>query len=133
MMSLRLYMSGSITEVTKSALCLPSCPNCCSINSGVFQSHSTCKNQLHSLLCFADRNLGFKISLHCPCCTFVPSNNYIIPNKSEELEARFAGNDRKNPQLFEMLWHSLIEEGNKICFCLLRGIQLIENLLIRES
>lgn len=42
--------------------------------------------------CFPDRNLGFKISLHCPCCTFVPSNNYIIPNKSEELEARFAGN-----------------------------------------
>lgn len=38
-----------------------------------------------------DRNSGFKISLHCPCCTFVPSNNYIIPNKSEELEARFAG------------------------------------------
>ncbi|XP_034086287.1 transforming growth factor beta-2 proprotein isoform X2 [Gymnodraco acuticeps] len=37
-----------------------------------------------------DRNSGFKISLHCPCCTFVPSNNYIIPNKSEELEARFA-------------------------------------------
>ncbi|XP_035464166.1 transforming growth factor beta-2 proprotein isoform X2 [Scophthalmus maximus] len=33
-----------------------------------------------------DRNSGFKISLHCPCCTFVPSNNYIIPNKSEELE-----------------------------------------------
>lgn len=42
--------------------------------------------------CFStDRNSGFKISLHCPCCTFVPSNNYIIPNKSEELEARFAG------------------------------------------
>lgn len=41
--------------------------------------------------CFPDRNLGFKISLHCPCCTFVASNNYIIPNKSEELEARFAG------------------------------------------
>uniref|UniRef100_A0A8D0DZ04 Transforming growth factor beta n=1 Tax=Salvator merianae TaxID=96440 RepID=A0A8D0DZ04_SALMN len=40
-----------------------------------------------------DRNAGFKISLHCPCCTFVPSNNYIIPNKSEELEARFAGID----------------------------------------
>ncbi|KAF3691412.1 Transforming growth factor beta-2 [Channa argus] len=40
-----------------------------------------------------DRNSGFKISLHCPCCTFVPSNNYIIPNKSEELEARFAGID----------------------------------------
>ena len=38
-----------------------------------------------------DRNNGFKISLHCPCCTFVPSNNYIIPNKSEELETRFAG------------------------------------------
>ncbi|NP_001079195.1 transforming growth factor beta-2 proprotein precursor [Xenopus laevis] len=40
-----------------------------------------------------DRNLGFKISLHCPCCTFIPSNNYIIPNKSEELETRFAGID----------------------------------------
>ncbi|XP_061675577.1 transforming growth factor beta-2 proprotein isoform X6 [Syngnathoides biaculeatus] len=40
-----------------------------------------------------DRNNGFKLSLHCPCCTFVPSNNYIIPNKSEELEARFAGID----------------------------------------
>lgn len=40
-----------------------------------------------------DRNSGFKLSLHCPCCTFVPSNNYIIPNKSEELEARFAGID----------------------------------------
>ncbi|XP_041844116.1 transforming growth factor beta-2 proprotein [Melanotaenia boesemani] len=40
-----------------------------------------------------DRNSGFKISLHCPCCTFVQSNNYIIPNKSEELEARFAGID----------------------------------------
>ncbi|XP_059195241.1 transforming growth factor beta-2 proprotein [Centropristis striata] len=39
------------------------------------------------------RNSGFKISLHCPCCTFVPSNNYIIPNKSEELETRFAGID----------------------------------------
>ncbi|XP_038848981.1 transforming growth factor beta-2 proprotein-like [Salvelinus namaycush] len=40
-----------------------------------------------------DRNSGFKISLHCPCCTFVPSNNYIIPNKSEELETHFAGID----------------------------------------
>ncbi|XP_069464684.1 transforming growth factor beta-2 proprotein isoform X2 [Ambystoma mexicanum] len=40
-----------------------------------------------------DKNLGFKISLHCPCCTFVPSNNYIIPNKSEELETKFAGID----------------------------------------
>ncbi|XP_043931660.1 transforming growth factor beta-2 proprotein-like [Protopterus annectens] len=40
-----------------------------------------------------DRNLGFKISVHCPCCTFIPSTNNIIPNKSEELEARFAGID----------------------------------------
>ncbi|XP_006625748.1 transforming growth factor beta-2 proprotein [Lepisosteus oculatus] len=40
-----------------------------------------------------ERNNGFKISLHCPCCTFVPSNNYIIPNKSEELETKFAGID----------------------------------------
>ncbi|XP_003965777.1 transforming growth factor beta-2 proprotein [Takifugu rubripes] len=39
------------------------------------------------------RNSGFKLSLHCPCCTLIPSNNYIIPNKSEELEARFAGID----------------------------------------
>ncbi|XP_044283438.1 transforming growth factor beta-2 proprotein isoform X4 [Varanus komodoensis] len=46
---------------------------------------------VHEWLHHRDRNLGFKISLHCPCCTFVPSNNYIIPNKSEELEARFAG------------------------------------------
>ncbi|XP_030108828.1 transforming growth factor beta-2 proprotein isoform X2 [Mus musculus] len=44
-----------------------------------------------------DRNLGFKISLHCPCCTFVPSNNYIIPNKSEELEARFADWSHNSP------------------------------------
>ncbi|XP_066575192.1 transforming growth factor beta-2 proprotein [Amia ocellicauda] len=40
-----------------------------------------------------DRNLGLKLSVHCPCCTFIPSNNNIIPNKSEELEARFAGLD----------------------------------------
>nr|XP_023422668.1 transforming growth factor beta-2 isoform X4 [Cavia porcellus] len=45
---------------------------------------------VHEWLHHKDRNLGFKISLHCPCCTFVPSNNYIIPNKTEELEARFA-------------------------------------------
>lgn len=72
--------------------------------------------------CFPDRNLGFKISLHCPCCTFVPSNNYIIPNKSEELEARFAGNwsfilTGKN--LFWGLksvcmwkWHCLVKGGH---------------------
>ncbi|XP_013013124.1 transforming growth factor beta-2 proprotein isoform X2 [Cavia porcellus] len=48
---------------------------------------------VHEWLHHKDRNLGFKISLHCPCCTFVPSNNYIIPNKTEELEARFAGID----------------------------------------
>ncbi|XP_026551532.1 transforming growth factor beta-2 [Pseudonaja textilis] len=48
---------------------------------------------VHEWLHHKDRNLGLKISLHCPCCTFVPSNNYIIPNKSEELEARFAGID----------------------------------------
>ncbi|EMP31175.1 Transforming growth factor beta-2 [Chelonia mydas] len=48
---------------------------------------------VHEWLHHKERNFGFKISLHCPCCTFVPSNNYIIPNKSEELEARFAGID----------------------------------------
>ncbi|KAJ8405140.1 hypothetical protein AAFF_G00321310 [Aldrovandia affinis] len=40
-----------------------------------------------------DRNLGLKLSVHCPCCTFVPSTNNIVPNKSEELDARFAGID----------------------------------------
>ncbi|XP_048884420.1 transforming growth factor beta-2 proprotein [Brienomyrus brachyistius] len=40
-----------------------------------------------------DRNLGLKLSVHCPCCTFVPSTNNIVPNRSEELEARFAGID----------------------------------------
>ncbi|XP_028822701.1 transforming growth factor beta-2 proprotein isoform X2 [Denticeps clupeoides] len=40
-----------------------------------------------------ERNLGLKLGVHCPCCTFVPSTNNIIPNKSEELEARFAGVD----------------------------------------
>ncbi|XP_067877734.1 transforming growth factor beta-2 proprotein-like [Heterodontus francisci] len=40
-----------------------------------------------------DRNQGFKISVHCPCCTFIPSSNNIVTNRSEELEARFAGID----------------------------------------
>ncbi|XP_030622060.1 transforming growth factor beta-2 proprotein [Chanos chanos] len=40
-----------------------------------------------------EKNLGLKLSVHCPCCTFVPSTNNIVPNKSEELEARFAGLD----------------------------------------
>uniref|UniRef100_A0A4W3GUF0 Transforming growth factor beta n=1 Tax=Callorhinchus milii TaxID=7868 RepID=A0A4W3GUF0_CALMI len=39
-----------------------------------------------------DRNLGLKLSVHCPCCTFIPLTNSIVPNKSEELEVRFAGN-----------------------------------------
>uniref|UniRef100_A0A672MX28 Transforming growth factor beta-2 proprotein n=1 Tax=Sinocyclocheilus grahami TaxID=75366 RepID=A0A672MX28_SINGR len=44
-------------------------------------------------MAFRERNLGLKISVHCPCCTFIPSTNNIVPNKSEELEARFAGID----------------------------------------
>ncbi|XP_069036448.1 transforming growth factor beta-2 proprotein [Lepisosteus oculatus] len=44
-------------------------------------------------LAHRDRNQGLKLSVHCPCCTFLPSNNNIVPNKSEELEARFAGLD----------------------------------------
>ncbi|XP_041930586.1 transforming growth factor beta-2 proprotein [Alosa sapidissima] len=44
-------------------------------------------------LAHRERNLGLKLSVHCPCCTFVPSTNNIVPNKSEELEARFAGID----------------------------------------
>ncbi|XP_056424332.1 transforming growth factor beta-2 proprotein isoform X2 [Hyla sarda] len=57
-----------------------------------------------------DRNLGFKISLHCPCCTFVPSNNYIIPNKSEELETRFAGID---DSLYAVVDHKIGKPGQK--------------------
>uniref|UniRef100_A0A3B4GBS2 Transforming growth factor beta-2 proprotein n=1 Tax=Pundamilia nyererei TaxID=303518 RepID=A0A3B4GBS2_9CICH len=38
-----------------------------------------------------ENNLGLKLGVHCPCCTFVPSTNNIVPNKSEELEALFAG------------------------------------------
>uniref|UniRef100_A0A3Q2YHG3 Transforming growth factor beta n=2 Tax=Hippocampus comes TaxID=109280 RepID=A0A3Q2YHG3_HIPCM len=38
-------------------------------------------------------NLGLKLGVHCPCCTFVPATNNIVPNKSEELEALFAGVD----------------------------------------
>lgn len=40
-----------------------------------------------------EKNLGLKLGVHCPCCTFVPSTNNILPNKSEELEALFAGVD----------------------------------------
>ncbi|XP_062821238.1 transforming growth factor beta-2 proprotein-like [Anolis carolinensis] len=40
-----------------------------------------------------ERNLGLKLGVHCPCCTFVPAGNTISPNHSEELEARFAGLD----------------------------------------
>lgn len=42
-------------------------------------------------LCWAENNLGLKLGVHCPCCTFVPSTNNIVPNKSEELEALFSG------------------------------------------
>ena len=40
---------------------------------------------------WSENNLGLKMGVHCPCCTFVPSTNNIVPNKSEELEALFAG------------------------------------------
>ncbi|XP_069749999.1 transforming growth factor beta-2 proprotein-like [Narcine bancroftii] len=40
-----------------------------------------------------DKNQGLKISVHCPCCTFITSSNNIVPNRTEELEARFAGID----------------------------------------
>uniref|UniRef100_A0A4W5NF34 Transforming growth factor beta n=1 Tax=Hucho hucho TaxID=62062 RepID=A0A4W5NF34_9TELE len=42
-------------------------------------------------LAHRERNLGLKLGVHCPCCTFVPSTNSIVFNKSEEMEARFAG------------------------------------------
>ncbi|XP_076877889.1 transforming growth factor beta-2 proprotein [Brachyhypopomus gauderio] len=44
-------------------------------------------------LAFEEKNLGLKLGVHCPCCTFIPSTNNIVLNKSEELEARFAGID----------------------------------------
>ncbi|CAG5990191.1 transforming growth factor beta-2 proprotein [Menidia menidia] len=40
-----------------------------------------------------ENNLGLKLGVHCHCCTFVPATNNIVPNKSEELEALFAGVD----------------------------------------
>lgn len=40
---------------------------------------------------WSENNLGLKLGIHCPCCTFIPSTNNIVPNKSEELEALFAG------------------------------------------
>ncbi|XP_026186146.1 transforming growth factor beta-2 proprotein isoform X1 [Mastacembelus armatus] len=40
-----------------------------------------------------ENNLGLKLGVHCPCCTFIPSTNNIVPNKSEELEVLFAGVD----------------------------------------
>ncbi|XP_068614454.1 transforming growth factor beta-2 proprotein-like [Brachionichthys hirsutus] len=40
-----------------------------------------------------ENNVGLKLGIHCPCCTFVPSTNNIVPNKSEELEALFSGVD----------------------------------------
>uniref|UniRef100_A0AAY5ED74 Transforming growth factor beta n=1 Tax=Electrophorus electricus TaxID=8005 RepID=A0AAY5ED74_ELEEL len=48
---------------------------------------------LKEWMAFQEKNLGLKLSVHCPCCTFVPSTNNILFNKSEELEARFAGVD----------------------------------------
>ncbi|MGH0181484.1 UNVERIFIED_CONTAM: hypothetical protein FKN15_006527 [Acipenser sinensis] len=47
------------------------------------------------------RNLGLKISVHCPCCTFIPSSDSILPNRSEELESRFAGIDDDLIKQFE--------------------------------
>ncbi|XP_074530299.1 transforming growth factor beta-2 proprotein [Halichoeres trimaculatus] len=41
----------------------------------------------------AENNLGLKLGVHCPCCTFIPATNNIVPNKSEELEVLFAGVD----------------------------------------
>lgn len=40
-----------------------------------------------------ENNLGLRLGVHCPCCTFVPSTNNIVPNKGEELETLFAGVD----------------------------------------
>ncbi|XP_062856470.1 transforming growth factor beta-2 proprotein [Trichomycterus rosablanca] len=44
-------------------------------------------------MAYREKNLGMMLSVHCPCCTFLQSANNITPNKSEELEARFAGVD----------------------------------------
>ncbi|XP_068181706.1 transforming growth factor beta-2 proprotein [Antennarius striatus] len=47
-----------------------------------------------------ENNLGLKLGIHCPCCTFIPSTNNIVPNKSEELEALFAGVDDERLRQF---------------------------------
>lgn len=60
--------------------------------------YSVCELHFHQLILlslsplhWSENNLGLKLGVHCPCCTFVPSTNNIVPNKSEELEALFAG------------------------------------------
>ncbi|XP_053133180.1 transforming growth factor beta-2 proprotein-like isoform X2 [Hemicordylus capensis] len=40
-----------------------------------------------------EKNLGLKLGVSCPCCSYVPAGNTINPNHSEELEVRFAGLD----------------------------------------
>nr|XP_057916031.1 transforming growth factor beta-2 proprotein [Doryrhamphus excisus] len=49
-----------------------------------------------------ENNLGLKLGVHCPCCTFVPATNNILPNKSEELEALFAGVDDEQLRRIKM-------------------------------
>lgn len=56
---------------------------------------------LREWLSHRGRNLGLKISVHCPCCTFIPSSDSILPNRSEELESRFAGIDDDLIKQFE--------------------------------
>lgn len=57
---------------------------------------SVCTSHLSHVSLFSpspppENNLGLKLGVHCPCCTFVPATNNIVPNKSEELDALFAG------------------------------------------
>lgn len=61
-----------------------SLPACTAIHTSVFA-------HLFPFFPPIENNLGLKLGVHCPCCTFVPSTNNIVPNKSEELEALFAG------------------------------------------
>lgn len=96
-----LSMNGFTIKVGDWPRFFPPCSMALSYCKLIANLRAKTHMQMTSLIsCFPDRNLGFKISLHCPCCTFVPSNNYIIPNKTEELEARFAGK-----------WNSIIWDG----------------------
>lgn len=82
-------------------------------------SYHVCKVYINlcclSVSCWSEHNLGLRLGVHCPCCTFVPSTNNIVPNKSEELEALFAG----LWQFFLFFLHILLTKAHYSgCMCI---------------